>query len=56
MHAIDRMNNAIPGLYVAGTVMGSRFWHVYPNTAMGVNHAGALTYGRLAGINAAHGI
>lgn len=56
MHAIDRMNNAIPGLYVAGTVMGSRFWHVYPNTAMGVNHAGALTYGRLAGINAAQGI
>lgn len=55
-HAVDEENNAIPGLYVAGTVMGSRFWNVYPNTAMGVNHAGALSYGRLAGTNAARGV
>ena len=53
---IDQNNNAIPGFYVAGTIMGSRFWNVYPNTAMGVNHAGALSYGRLAGKNAAQGI
>ncbi len=56
VHAIDQNNNKIPGLYVAGTIMGSRFWNVYPNTAMGVNHAGALCYGRLAGKNAANGI
>lgn len=53
---IDQQNNVIPGFYVAGTAMGSRFWNVYPNTAMGVNHAGALSYGRLAGKNAAQGV
>ena len=56
MHAVDMNNEPIPGLYVAGTIMGSRFWHIYPNTAMGMNHTGALCYGRLAAKNALAGI
>ena len=56
MHAVDMDNRPIPGLYVGGTIMGSRFWHIYPNTTMGMNHAGALCYGRLAAKNAVAGI
>lgn len=56
MHAIDMENKPIAGLYVAGTIMGSRFWHIYPNTSMGMNHTGALCYGRLAARNAVAGI
>ena len=56
MHAVDMNNEPIPGLYVGGTIMGSRFWHIYPNTTMGMNHAGALCYGRLAAKNAVAGI
>jgi hypothetical protein len=53
---LDENNDIIPGLYVAGTIMGSRFWQIYPNTAMGMNHTGALVYGRLAGKNIVNGI
>ena len=56
MHAVDMDNRPIPGLYVGGKIMGSRFWHIYPNTTMGMNHAGALCYGRLAAKNAVAGI
>jgi succinate dehydrogenase/fumarate reductase flavoprotein subunit len=46
----------IPGLYVCGNTMGSRFAGDYPTTLMGCSHGMAMTYGRLAGVNAAKGI
>ena len=46
----------LPGLYVAGMTVGNRFHGCYPNTAMGQNHSGCISYGRLAGKNAAKGL
>lgn len=46
----------IPGLYAAGNTMGSRFAGDYPTTFMGCSHGMAMTFGRLAGMNAARGI
>lgn len=46
----------IPGLYVTGNVMGSRFAADYPTTTMGCSHGMAMTFGRLAGVNAAKGV
>ena len=57
MHALSSVDNRpMQGLYVAGSCVGNRFHGSYPNTAMGQNHSGCLTYGRLAGINAAKGV
>ena len=53
MHALDHDNKPIPGLYLAGSMVGNRFHGCYPNTNMGQNHAGCIVYGRLAGTNAA---
>ena len=54
-HALDEDHNIIPGLYVAGNTMGCRFAQDYPTTIMGASHGMAVTFGRLAGINAAAG-
>ena len=54
-HALDEDRNIIPGLYVAGNTMGCRFAEDYPTTIMGVSHSMAMTFGRLAGMNAAAG-
>ena len=55
-HALNKDWQPVPGLYVAGNTMGCRFAEDYPTTIMGVSHGMAMTFGRLAGINAAQGI
>ncbi len=55
-HALDIDRNVVKGLYLAGNTMGCRFAEDYPTTIMGVSHSMAMTFGRLAGINAAAGI
>lgn len=49
----DVEGRAIPGLYVAGNVQGNRFSVDYPLTVPGLSHSIALTFGRIAGRNAA---
>ena len=56
VHALDADNMPVPGLYLAGSMVGNRFHGCYPNTNMGQNHAGCIVYGRLAGQNAAKGL
>ncbi len=55
-HALTTDREPVPGLYVCGNTMGCRFCEDYPTTIMGVSHGMAMTFGRLAGINAAQGI
>ncbi|MEF2074287.1 FAD-binding protein [Consotaella aegiceratis] len=47
--------NPIPGLYAAGNAQGGRFAVDYSVVAPGVSHGTALTFGRLAGQQAAKG-
>ncbi len=54
--AVDANEDPIPGLYVAGNVQGGRFAVIYPESALGVSVAMALSFGREAGSNAAAGI
>lgn len=54
-HCLDSGGHPIPGLYVCGNVQGGRFSIEYPITVPGMSHSMALTFGRLAGINAAKG-
>ena len=51
--ALDRDCMPIPGLYVAGNVQGSRFGNEDPSMFPGTSHGMALTFGRVAGRNAA---
>lgn len=51
----DEEGKVIPGLYVAGNVQGNRFSVDYPLTVPGLSHSIALTFGRIAGRNAALG-
>ena len=46
-------NDPIPGLYVAGNTMGRRLLVDYPVVVAGLSLGTALTFGRLAGKNAA---
>ena len=55
-HCFDTDRKPIPGLYVAGNVQGNRFAAEYSTTVPGLSHAMALTYGRIAGRNAALGV
>ena len=50
---LDLRREPIPGLYVAGNVQGNRFAVEYSTTVPGLSHSIALTYGRVAGRNAA---
>lgn len=50
-----RKERRSPGLYVAGNVQGNRFSVDYPLTVPGLSHSIALTFGRIAGRNAAQG-
>lgn len=52
----DESGRPIPGLYVAGNVQGNRFAVDYPLTVPGLSHSIALTFGRIAGRNAARGL
>ena len=54
-HALTRDRDIVKGLYVCGNTMGCRFAEDYPTTIMGVSHSMAMTFGRLAGMNAAQG-
>lgn len=55
-HCMDADGHWVEGLYVCGNVQGGRFAIEYPTTVPGMSHSMALTYGRLAGMNAAKGI
>ena len=53
--ALDAEKNPVPGLFVAGNTMGGRFLVDYPVTVAGASHSMAMSFGRLAGRNAAAG-
>lgn len=55
LHALDAEQEIIEGLYVAGNTMGGRFLVDYPVTVAGASHSMAMSFGRLAGKNAAAG-
>ena len=50
---IDANEQPIPGLFVAGNNQGRRFLVDYPVIVAGISLGTALTFGRLAGSNAA---
>lgn len=52
-HVLDEDNNAIEGLFVAGAAGGQYFSNDYPTICPGTNHGRCLTFGRIAGMNAA---
>ncbi|MBP3655403.1 MAG: FAD-dependent oxidoreductase [Clostridia bacterium] len=54
MNAVDAQGNAIEGLYVAGDCSGGYFDTSYPNLLAGCAAGRSITFGRLAGKNAAH--
>ncbi len=56
MHAIDENNEAIPGLYVCGDTSGGFMGKSYFNLVTGMACGRSMTFGRLAGQNAAHNI
>jgi succinate dehydrogenase/fumarate reductase flavoprotein subunit len=52
---LDENNVAIEGLYVCGAAGGQYFSNDYPTINPGTNHGRCLTFGRIAGLNAAGG-
>ena len=54
MNAVDTEGKPIEGLYVAGDCSGSYFDASYPNLLAGAAAGRSVTFGRLAGKNAAH--
>ncbi|MDR3315731.1 MAG: FAD-binding protein [Coriobacteriales bacterium] len=52
---LDEENQPIDGLYVCGAAGGEYFSNDYPTINPGTNHGRCLTFGRIAGINAAGG-
>lgn len=50
---LDENNEVIPGLYASGNTAGNRFAQDYPCITMGISHGFAITFGKLAGENAA---
>lgn len=50
---LDAERKVIPGLYVAGNVVGNRFAVDYPTMCAGLSHGFAWTSGRLTGLAAA---
>ncbi len=55
-HTFDKDRNVIPGLYVAGNIMGNRYSVQYPISCPGISHALCMFYGKVAGANAVAGI
>jgi predicted oxidoreductase len=53
LHVLDAQGQPIPGLFATGNNMGGRFLVEYPVTVAGVSLGTALSFGRLAGKNAA---
>lgn len=56
MHALDTEDKVIPGLYVAGNTMGHRFLVEYSVVVAGISLGTAMSFGRLAGKNAAQNL
>ena len=55
-HVLDADSNPIEGLYAAGTIAGDFHGSCdYPTICPGINHGRCLTFGRMAGIQAAGG-
>jgi fumarate reductase flavoprotein subunit len=54
LQVLDKDRKVIPGLYGAGDVSGGFFANDYPNV-LGTANSRALTFGRLAGLNASLG-
>lgn len=54
-HILDENNDPIENLYVCGAAGGEYFSNDYPTICPGTNHGRCLTFGRIAGINAAGG-
>lgn len=54
-HVLDENNKVVEGLYVCGAAGGEYFSNDYPTINPGTNHGRCLTFGRIAGINAAGG-
>jgi succinate dehydrogenase/fumarate reductase flavoprotein subunit len=52
---LDEENRPVDGLYVCGAAGGQYFSNDYPTINPGTNHGRCLTFGRIAGINAAGG-
>ena len=53
LHALTEDDQVVPGLFVAGNTMGGRFLVEYPVTVAGISLGTAITFGKLAGENAA---
>ena len=53
LHVINDAEEPIPGLFCAGNNQGRRFLVDYPVIVAGISLGTALTFGRLAGVNAA---
>ena len=56
LHPLNDAGEPIKGLYVAGNTQGGRYLVEYPVTVGGHSLACALTFGKLAGENAAAGV
>jgi fumarate reductase flavoprotein subunit len=52
LQILDKEGNPIPGLYGAGNVTGGFFGDTYPRNVGGISHGRAITFGRLAALNA----
>lgn len=53
LQPVNEEGEGIEGLYVAGNTMGGRYLVEYPVTVAGISLGQCLTFGRLAGMNAA---
>lgn len=56
LHPLNDQGEPIKGLYVAGNTQGGRYLVEYPVTVGGLSLSCALTFGKLAGENAAAGV
>ncbi len=55
-HVYNKDMDIIPGLYACGNVQGNRFSIIYPEVLQGHSIAMAMTFGYIAGTNAAMGV
>ncbi len=53
LQPLNAENQPIEGLYMSGNAQGGRYFVEYPVTVAGISLATALTFGRMAGLNAA---
>jgi succinate dehydrogenase/fumarate reductase flavoprotein subunit len=53
LQPLNAQNRPIEGLYIGGNTMGGRYLIEYPVTVAGISLGTSLTFGRLAGLNAA---